>query len=76
MEGKIVDIPKRLSWDFVESRMTPIGGTDWAIIDVFSKCFQLSIFTLANTLLADPVNPPPSILALFSRIVAIHTTML
>ena len=37
--------------------MTPIGGTDRAIIDIFSKCFQLSIFTLANTLLADPAPP-------------------
>jgi hypothetical protein len=57
MEGKIVNIPKRLSWDFIESRMTPIGGTNRAIIDVFSKCFQLSIFTPANTLLADPAPP-------------------
>ena len=37
--------------------MTSIGGTDQAIIEVFRKCFQLSIFTLDNTLLADPTSP-------------------
>ncbi len=40
-QGEICELPDRLSWEIVKSKIWEIEGKEIAVVEVFSQCFQL-----------------------------------